>query len=189
MSELPEAPEGGNKKVALLIAVLALFLAFAEAGNSNNENLALDSNIEAANLWSFFQAKTIRGTVVRTAADQMETDLARTTDPATQDVLKKRIDQWRKTADRYDTEPETGEGRKELAARAKDKEQTRDLARQKKEIFEVAAKIFQIAIIIASSAIITAIAWLSLVSVGLGVGGAILMAFALWAPTAIHLPF
>ena len=34
-------------------------------------------------------------------------------------ALKAQIEQWRKTAQRYDTEPETNEGRKELMARAK----------------------------------------------------------------------
>jgi vacuolar-type H+-ATPase subunit I/STV1 len=189
MSELPEPPEGGNKRTALLIAILALLLAFAEAGNSNNENLALESNIEASNLWSFFQAKTIRSTVLKTAAEQMEIDLQRVSDPAAQEAMKKRIDSWNRTVARYDSEPETNEGRKELAARAKDKEATRALAAQKKEIFEVAAKLFQIAIIIASAVIITGIGWLGLVSAALGLGGTVLMGFALWAPTAIHLPF
>ena len=189
MSGLPEPPEGGNKRVALLIAVLALFLAFAEAGNSNNENLALDSNIEASNLWAFFQAKTIRGTVLRTAAEQMETDLGRVADPVARQAMQTRIEGWKQAIARYDSEPETGEGRKELAARAKAREETRALASQKKEIFEVAAKLFQIAIIVASTAIITGIGWLSLASLGLGIGGIALMAFAIHAPGAIHLPF
>lgn len=188
MSELPEPPEGGNKKIALLIAVLALLLAFAEAGNSNNENLALESNIEASNLWAFFQAKTIRGTVLKTAAEQMEVDLARVTDPAAQEAMKKRIDSWNRTVARYESEPETREGRRELAARAKEKEEIRAQASQKKEIFEVAAKLFQIAIIIASAVIITGIGWLGLVSLALGLGGSVLMGFAMWAPNAIHLP-
>ena len=34
-------------------------------------------------------------------------------------AVRAQIEQWRKTAQRYDSEPETGEGRKELAARAK----------------------------------------------------------------------
>ena len=189
MAELPEPPEGGNKKIALLIAVLALFLAFAEAGNSNNENAVIEANIEASNLWAFFQAKTIRGTVLRTASEQMETDLGRIADVSAQDAMKKRIEGWKKAIDRYESEPETGEGRKELAARAKAREEARNLAAQKKEVFELAAKLFQIAIIVASAEIITGIGWLPLASLGLGLGGIVLMGFALFAPTAIHLPF
>ncbi|HRJ68944.1 MAG TPA: DUF4337 domain-containing protein [Beijerinckiaceae bacterium] len=189
MSGMPDAGNAGNKWVALMIAALALFLAFAEAGNSNNENLAIDSNIEASNLWAFFQAKTIRGTVLRTAVEQMELDLAATSDSAAQDRMKKRIDSWKATIARYDSEPETNEGRKELAARAKAKEETRTLAAQKKEIFELAAKLFQIGIVLASAMIITGMAWLAAAGGLMGIGGAILMGFALWAPNAIHLPF
>ena len=64
------APHGTeNKGVALLIAVLALFLAIAETAAKSAQTDALSANIEAANLWSFFQARTIRQTTVRTAAE------------------------------------------------------------------------------------------------------------------------
>ena len=51
-----------NKKVALLIAVLALFLAFSETMGKSAQTAALNSQIEASNLWNFFQAKNIRRT-------------------------------------------------------------------------------------------------------------------------------
>ena len=64
------APHGTeNKGVALLIAVLALFLAIAETGAKSAQTEALNANVEAANLWSFFQARTIRQTTLRTAAE------------------------------------------------------------------------------------------------------------------------
>jgi hypothetical protein len=53
----------GNKKIALLISVLALFLALVETMAKGAQTNALSYNIEASNLWSFFQAKTIRQTV------------------------------------------------------------------------------------------------------------------------------
>src|SRR5215211_2822882 len=61
--------EGNNKRIALLISVLALFLALVETMAKGAQTNALSYNIEAANLWSFFQAKTIRQTVVRTAGE------------------------------------------------------------------------------------------------------------------------
>ncbi|MEK7753412.1 MAG: DUF4337 family protein, partial [Acidobacteriota bacterium] len=51
-----------NKKIALLIAVLALVLAFSETLGKGAQTAALSHNIEASNLWTFFQAKTIRST-------------------------------------------------------------------------------------------------------------------------------
>ena len=66
------ADHGGNKGVALLISVLALVLAFSETLGKGAQTGALSYNIEASNLWAFFQAKTIRQTVLRTAAEELE---------------------------------------------------------------------------------------------------------------------
>src|SRR5919109_73545 len=74
------ADHGGNKRVALLIAVLALILAFAETLGKGAQTGALAYNIEASNLWAFFQAKTIRQTVLRTAAEEIEQLAARAKD-------------------------------------------------------------------------------------------------------------
>ena len=74
MSEAHVHVDPSNKKVALFIAVLALVLAFAETLGKGSQTSALASHIEASNLWAFFQAKTIRQTVLRTAAEQTEID-------------------------------------------------------------------------------------------------------------------
>ena len=96
-----------NKKIALLIAVLALLLAFAETFGKSAQTEALSRNIEASNLWSFFQAKTIRLTTLRTAAEEAELQLASAAGDA-KAAIAKRIEDWRKSAARYDSEPETG---------------------------------------------------------------------------------
>lgn len=186
MSGHVEAPEGGNKKVALLIAVLALMLALAEIGGKQAENEAVAKNIEASNLWAFFQAKTIRGTVVRTATEAMELDLADTTDTAARERMQKRIEGWKATAARYDSEPETNEGRKELAGRAKAAEQARDDYKARNENFEIASGLLQIGIVVASASIITGVALLALVGGGLGAVALGFMGLALFAP---HLLF
>ncbi len=63
--------EGTNKKIALLIAVIALFLAFSETLGKSAQTAGIGYNVEASNLWAFFQAKTIRRTLVETAAQEM----------------------------------------------------------------------------------------------------------------------
>src|SRR6266511_4254462 len=72
MSEAHAHVDPANKKVALFIAVLALVLAFAETLGKGAQTSALANHIEASKLWAFFQAKTIRQTTVRTAAEEME---------------------------------------------------------------------------------------------------------------------
>ena len=59
-----------NKKIALLISVLALVLAFSETLGKASQTEALSKNIEAANLWAFYQAKNIRLTTLRTASSR-----------------------------------------------------------------------------------------------------------------------
>ena len=119
---------GSNKKIALLIAVIALFLAFSETLGKSAQTAALSDNVEASNLWAFFQAKTIRMTTLGTAADTRKIDLASVTDPAIKEAMTKQIDTWQKTAARYNDEPETNEGRKQLSARALAAEKKRDNA-------------------------------------------------------------
>ena len=51
-----------NKKIALLISILALLLAISETMSKAYQTEVLTKQIEASNLWSFYQAKTIRST-------------------------------------------------------------------------------------------------------------------------------
>ena len=109
--------EGENKKIAILISVLALFLAISETLGKSAQTDAVTSNVEASNLWAFYQAKTIRKTTMETAAEQMEVDVKLAKDAAVKEVLEKRINEWRERAARYESEPKPngkGEGRKEL---------------------------------------------------------------------------
>ena len=169
-----------NKGIALLISVLALVLAFSETLGKSAQTTALNANIEAANLWAFFQAKTIRQTVLRTAAEQSSL-----TTP--NDEAKKQIEAWRKTAQRYQTEPETGEGREELMARAKQAEQKRDRAMAAYHQFELASAAVQIAIVLASAAIVTGAMALAWIGAGLGVVAVAFCLIGFLAPTSVHI--
>jgi membrane-bound lytic murein transglycosylase B len=169
-----------NRKIALLIAVLALVLAFSETLGKAAQTAALSFNIEASNLWAFFQAKTIRQTVLRTAAEQ--TSVGGTTEDA-----KKQVESWRKTAQRYQSEPETGEGRDELMARAKEAEKKRDRAMAAYHQYELASAAVQIAIVLASAAIVTGAMALAWIGAGLGIVGMVFCVIGFFAPTAVHL--
>ena len=180
------AVEGSNKKVALLISVLALFLAFAETLGKSAQTSALGDNIEASNLWAFFQAKTIRMTVVRTAAENAELQRVAIPEGAGADLFKKRVEDWQKTSARWDSEPETGEGRKELAARAKIAEERAKTSLAKYHHFEIGSAAFQIAIVLASAMLITGVAALAWAGVGLGIAGLVMTCIGLFAPHAVH---
>jgi hypothetical protein len=196
MSEIHEAiekaqegehGEGFNRKIALVIAILALFLSFSETLGKGAQNEATTKNIEASDLWAFFQAKSIRLTQVNTAAEEMSVAAAGVSDPSAKGAMTKQIDAWKKTAARYDSEPSTHEGRKELAERAKGAEEERDLSMAKYHHYELASAAFQIGIVLASAAVITGMVVLAWCAGGLGLIGAVLLAFGLFAPHAVPL--
>jgi hypothetical protein len=186
-AEHAEHASGSNKKIALLIAVIALFLAFSETLGKGAQTEALSKNVEASNLWAFFQAKSIRRTVVQATSDQARLSLGVMGDDAAKAALQKQIEEWGKTAARYRSEPETGEGSEELAKRAKHAEHERDLALAKYHHYEVASAAFQIGIVLASATIITGIAVLAWISGLLAIAGMAFMAIGLFAPHSVHL--
>jgi len=175
-----------NKKVALLIAVMALFLAFAETLGKSAQTGAISYNIEAANLWAFFQAKNIRRTVVLTAAEEM-TVTAPTAPETIKASVAKQIDSWQKTAARFRSEPEVREGTVELAERAKAMEKERDMAMARHHHYELASAAFQIGIVLASATVITSMMLLTWLALGLAGIGLAFVAIGLFAPHAIHL--
>jgi Domain of unknown function (DUF4337) len=181
------AAHGGNKRIALLISVLALFLAFSETLGKSAQTNAITLNVASNDLWAFFQAKTIRMTVLRTAGEQVQLNADSTTDPDAKARLMKAIDGWKKTADRYDDDPSTNEGRKQLAARAKDAEHQRDEALARYHNYEFASAAFQIGIVLASATIITGMMVLAWLSGLLGVVGLAFTAIGFFAPHAVHL--
>jgi hypothetical protein len=179
------ASHGGNKKIALLISVLALFLAFSETLGKSAQTTSITLNVTSNDLWAFFQAKTIRMTVLRTAGEQAQLEADRVTDPAAKATLLKQVDTWKKTAARYDDEPSSNEGRKQLAARAKEAEHKRDEALARYHQYEFASAVFQIGIVLASAQVITGMVVLGWLSGLLGVAGLAFTAFGLWAPHAL----
>ena len=193
-----------NKKVALVIAVLALCLAFSETLGKSAQTAAISFNVEASNLWAFFQAKTIRQTVLQAATEILKIDLVRVdgdaSAPAAKAALAKRIDSWEKISARYDTElmdppvrktvnlnPPYGEGRRELMARAIAAEAKRDTSLEKYHHYEVASAAFQIGIVLASATVITGMLVLSYLAGALGLIGLAFMAIGFFAPHAVHL--
>jgi hypothetical protein len=183
---ISDLKERGTRWVALLIACLAALLAIVEVVGGNAEQDATQANIEAANLWAFFQAKTIRQSNLRTLVEYAELDLSERS-PERAERTRKQVDAWRATIDRLESEPSTQEGRKELVARAKAAEQKRDKALAADNMFDLASACLQLAIVLASAAVVVGISWLVRIAQGVGVIG---LGFALlgWlAPTLIAL--
>ena len=122
-----------------------------------------------------------------TAAEAMEIDMTLAKDPATRQLLEKRVADWKKSAARYRSEPETREGTVELAARAIEAGKKRDLYAEKYHHFEIASAAFQIGIVLASVFLITHVVYM-LWGAGLLAGlGVLFTLIGLFFPSAVHL--
>ena len=181
---------GDNKKIALIISVLALFLAFSETFGKSAQTAALNAQIEASNLWNFFQAKNIRRTMTIVATEMAKIDTVAANTDQHKAALAKQIDDWTKTAARYRSEPEAGggkgEGTVELAKRAQEMEKARDLQLNKYHNFEFASAAFQIGIVLASAAVITSMIVLAYAAMGVGLIGIVLTGTGLFLPELLH---
>jgi hypothetical protein len=160
------ADESFKNRAALVIAFMATLLAITSLGGGNAAEDMANNNIHASDTWAFYQAKSIRQTTMRVAADGLEADLLANPNMPLEAraFAQKKLEEYRSTAARYEDEPDEndpgnplkGEGRKQLTARAKDYEAQRERAQKQDPNFDFAEALFQIAIVLASVAILAA---------------------------------
>ena len=161
-AELIEQSGHGNKqqnRSALTISILAMVLAIASLGGSNAMKEATQENILAANAYAFYQAKSIRQTEYKLAAADIELQMARepNMNANAKALFEKKLADYNKTIQRYESEPETKEGKKELMVRAKEHEAIRDHAMLQDPWFDYAEGALQIAIVLLSVSIVAGI--------------------------------
>jgi hypothetical protein len=178
-TEIPEVthehhphPDRFRRIAGIYVGVVALLLAISTLGGGRATKEMLGANIRASDTYAFAQAKYLRETAYELAADAMEAQLA--AQPGMPDAARASINQsinhYRNAAARYASDPTSGEGRKELLAKAKDWEAIRDRAEAQDPNFQFAQAGYQIAIVLASVAIAAsspALLGLSAVSAGL----------------------
>ena len=164
-----------KNRTALTIFIFAMVLAITSLGGSNAAKDITQENILAANTYAFYQAKSIRQTTLKVAAVDMELQLLRepTMNAAAREATQKKIDDYKKTIDRYESEPDTKEGKKELMVRAKAHEAVRDHAIRQDPWFDYAEGGLQIAIVLLSVSIIGSIPALYFAGLGLGLLGCV----------------
>lgn len=156
-------------KAGWVITVLAALLAVNTLMGGSNSSKILNNTIEANNTWSFYQAKSIKQTLTEMRRD----DAAVAKDMKKVDALQAKID-------RYESDPATGEGRKELMAKAKGLEAERAVAKQRSPWYTYSGSLFQIGIVLLTASILAVSMPLFWASGVVGVIGALTMSQALW---------
>lgn len=157
-------------KAGLVINIFALLLAVNSWYGGKLSSTVLNNTIAANDTWSFYQAKAIKQTQYEIAAQE-------TTNP-------KLRDKWMEKALSYESEPETGEGKKELYEKATKLETDRNQAKLRSPWIGYAGTAFQLAIVILSASILAVSMRLFWVSIGVSIVGIVLASqgVLLWIP-------
>jgi hypothetical protein len=165
-----------RRLTAIYVGIAAMLLAIAALGGGDATKEMLSANIHASDTYAFYQSKFIRQVHYQTAAEQLELLAAGAPALSAEHTAKvaELVKRYRDTAARYESEPATGDGKKELLAKAKEWEAKRDHAAAQTPNFEFAEALLQIAIVLGSVAIVASSAWLLGVSGTLAFGGLLL---------------
>ena len=149
--DAPKPPVGSRSereaklkdKAGMVISVFALMLAVNSWYGGTLSSLTLNNTIKADNVWAFYQAKSIK----QTLAEQSLEDATYRKETAKMEKLQAKID-------RYESDPKTGEGKKELMEKARKLEAERDEAKKRSPWIGYASTAYQLSIVLLSAAIL-----------------------------------
>jgi hypothetical protein len=175
-----------TRKLALLIAALAALLAIVGMQDDNSAQDAVQSNIQASDLWAFFQAKSLRQFTLERQSEVLKIE-REGAPPERQAAIDAQLEAWAAKIGEYESDPKSGEGRKELMARAKSAEADRDTSLAANNLFGYASAALQLAIVLASASIILGVGWLAFGAFGLGGVALVFAGLGLFAPTLLPL--
>ena len=156
-------------KAGWVITVLAALLAINTYISNGNSSKVLNNTIRANDTWAFYQAKSIKQTLAEMRMD----DAIAQKDFKKAEALKAKID-------KYESDPTTGEGKKELFIKAKALEAERDEIRKSSPWLTFAGSAFQIAIVLLTASILAVSMSLYFASIVVGIFAAVLMSQGLW---------
>ncbi len=163
------APPTSTRLAAVLVAVLAAVAVVVEMSGNDQQTVYLAKDVSASDLWSQYQGKSVRHTVLLETAALLEAEAALATNPqpANQGRLDALIASTRAAAARLEDEP-GHDGMKQVAARATQEEAARDHALELHEGLERSVRGLQIAIVLVGLFMATRLFWLFGVGAGLG---------------------
>jgi len=156
-------------KAGWVITVIAALLAVNTYVANGLSSSVLTNTIKANDTWNFYQAKSIKQTIAENARDNAE---------ASKDA--KKVAALTAKIERYESDPKSGEGKKELMAKARGLEAARDEAKKHSPWLTFAGSALQLSIVLLSAAILAVsmpMFWSSLAVGGLG---ALLMSQGVW---------
>lgn len=156
-------------KAGWVITVLAAMLAINTLMGGSNSSRILNNTIDANNTWAFYQAKSIKQTLAEMAYE----DAVRVGDRKKAADLQVKID-------RYESDPASGEGKRELMDKARAHEAVRSEAKNRSPWYTYAGSLFQIAIVLLTASILAVSNRMYRASIAVGAVAMILLSQAIW---------
>ena len=153
-------------KAGWTITVIAAMLAINTYIANGISSSVLTNTIKANDTWNFYQAKSIKQSIA-------EGQLEDAKDPKRREQLQAKIE-------RYESDPKTGEGKKELMVKARELEAERDNAKKHGPWLTFAGSSLQLSIVLLSAAILAVSMGMFWASLGVSAIGAILMSQGVW---------
>lgn len=152
-----------------VITVIAAMLAVNTYIANGLSSEVLTNTIRANDTWNFYQSKSIKQTIAENARDDAV---------ARHDV--KKVAELTARIDRYESDPVTGEGKKELMDRARSLENSRDEAKKHSPWLTFSGSALQLSIVLLSASILAVSMGMFYASIGVGLIGAVLMSQGIW---------
>src|SRR5262249_843305 len=98
-----EGSQSSKLRIGLLIAPLAAIISLLDAGGKSAQTEAINANLQASDLWAFFQAKTARMTTIQTAGESAKLSLLGDLPAEAKAAIQSQIDAWNAAVARYDS--------------------------------------------------------------------------------------
>ena len=156
-------------KAGLVIVVMALFMAITTYFANSHSGAVMKNMLKATDTYAFYQSKSIKQSIAEGQLDE-----------AKQRNDKAKIEKLEAKIDRYESDPKSGEGKKELLAKARAFEEARDSASKHSPWLTFASMAFQLAIVLLSASIIAVNNNMYKASLGVAVIGMILLSQGIW---------
>jgi len=145
-----------KNKAAFIISVFAAIYSIDAFIGTQLSSRILNETIHLNDVYSFYQAKSIKQSLYQMAADDVETVLEdKNVTGTTRDQLTQRLDKYKSAIARYESDPVTGEGKRELLASAKKIEAERDHAKKQAPWIGIAGSVMQISIVLLTASILS----------------------------------
>jgi hypothetical protein len=139
-----------RNRVAIYVGFVGLMLAVVHMAGGMAAKHAMLSGLETSDTWNYYQAKTIRQSVLDSATTEINQLALVTSDPGVKAKITQQTQSWNQEIQRLKDDPKGGHGAKQLQAAAEKTHERQVHAMAQDENYDLAETLLQVAIVFAS---------------------------------------